>query len=326
MIDFSDFFDHIEHTALKNYTPQLRTVLDARYTHRIHGDHALWQSGFDQLPELSSNARTINGSTVSASPEITLSEADKSQLTQALKTLHPWRKGPYQLFDLFIDTEWHSDWKWDRIAPHISPLGGRYVLDVGCGSGYHCWRMHGAGAKLVVGIDPSQKFLFQFHAIKKYLGQHPVFFLPFRSEDMPKNMQRFDTVFSLGVLYHRPSPFEHIDELRQTLKPGGELVLETLTVEGGENTVLVPPDRYAQMRNVWFLPSPATLCQWLNRAGFTDIKVVDTNQTTIEEQRSTDWMTFHSLEQFLDPNDSNKTVEGLPAPVRTTIVATKPLK
>lgn len=323
MIDFSDFFDHIEHTALKNLAPQLRATLTQRYTQRIHGDHHLWQAGFDQLPNVSSPACQLDTNTVGASPELKLSQTDRNQLISALKTLHPWRKGPFQLFDVVIDTEWRSDWKWERIAPHLSPLEGRYVLDVGCGSGYHCWRMRGAGAKLVIGIDPSQKFLFQFHAIKKYLGAHPVFYLPLRSEDMPTNMQRFDTVFSLGVLYHRPSPFEHLDELRQALKQGGELVLETLTIDGGENTVLVPPQRYAKMPNVWFLPSPATLCQWLQRAGFDNCRVVDSNQTTTAEQRSTDWMHFHSLAQFLDPNDSNKTAEGLPAPVRTTVIANR---
>jgi tRNA (mo5U34)-methyltransferase len=245
-------------------------------------------------------------------------------LIAALMGLHPWRKGPFAIGDVFIDTEWHSDWKWNRVAKHLRPLQGKTVLDVGCGSGYHCWRMAGAGAELVVGVDPSQKFLYQFQALKKYLGAQPVHLLPLRGEDLPKNLSGFDTVFSMGVLYHRKSPFDHLEELKAALRPGGELVLETLVIDGDENDILVPGERYSQMRNVWFIPSAKALSHWLERCGFVDVVVADINQTSIEEQRATDWMTFHSLENFLDPNDNNKTVEGYPAPKRATLIARKP--
>ena len=323
MIHFDDFFRHIEATSLKPFSNTLRTTLNARYCQHLHGDHPRWQAGFDALPRLDVHRYQLHQPIVGTDGTALNPEATAA-FREALMALHPWRKGPFRLNNTFIDTEWRSDWKWQRIAPAIKPLTGKYVLDVGCGSGYHCWRMRGAGARLVLGIDPSQKFLFQFHTLKKYIGPEPVFFLPFRSDDMPRNNQCFDTVFSLGVLYHRPSPFDHLHELKQNLKPGGQLVLETLTVNGGENTVLVPPGRYAKMPNVWFLPSPATLCQWLQRAGFVKADVVDINITSTAEQRRTDWMRFHSLAQFLDPQDRRKTCEGLPAPMRTTVVADKP--
>ncbi|PMC22346.1 tRNA 5-methoxyuridine(34)/uridine 5-oxyacetic acid(34) synthase CmoB, partial [Klebsiella aerogenes] len=44
----------------------------------------------------------------------------------------------------------------------------------------------------------------------------------------------------MGVLYHRRSPLDHLWQLKDQLAPGGELVLETLVIEGDENTVLVP--------------------------------------------------------------------------------------
>jgi len=86
----------------------------------------------------------------------------------------------------------------------------------------------------------------------------------------------------------------------------------------------MPPGRYAKMRNVWFLPSIAVMTLWLQRCGFTEIACVDVSSTSFEEQRSTEWMRFESLADFLDPNDRSKTAEGHPAPVRAIFTATRP--
>ncbi len=248
-------------------------------------------------------------------------------LREALMALHPWRKGPYRLHGVLIDTEWRSDWKWDRLAPHISPLAGRRVLDVGCGNGYHCWRMLGAGAAQVVGIDPTQLFLAQFQAISRQVASvdpsllRRIRLLPLGIEQVPPGLRAFDSVFSMGVLYHRRSPIDHLLALRDCLRPGGELVLETLVVDGDAKTVLVPGGRYARMRNVWFIPSPEALIGWLERAGFHDVRVVDVTVTSVEEQRATPWMRFQSLSDFLDPADSSRTIEGYPAPRRAIVLA-----
>ena len=45
------------------------------------------------------------------------------------------------------------------------------------------------------------------------------------------------------------------------------------------------------------------------------------DKTTSNEQRVTDWTFNKSLVDFLDPNDSSKTVEGYPAPLRIALVA-----
>jgi tRNA (mo5U34)-methyltransferase len=250
-----------------------------------------------------------------------LAEEDRIKLEEQLKALHPWRKGPYNLFDIYINTEWRSDWKWDRLKKQISPLNHRLVLDVGCGNGYHCWRMLGAGAKMVVGIDPLLLNVLQFHVIRKLYGEAPVYVLPLGIEDLPYGLKLFDTVFSMGVLYHRRSPIDHLMELRDCLKPGGELVLETLVIDGGLGEVLLPEGRYAKMRNVWFLPSCETLVSWLKRCGFHNIRLVDVTSTSIEEQRSTEWMQFHSLKDFLSEENPELTTEGLPAPKRAIFIA-----
>ncbi len=286
-----------------------------------HGHLEEWQQLIEQLPVLPPSQRNLNANTVQIGCSDDLTDETKKQLEHHLKALHPWRKGPYDLFGIKIDSEWRSDWKWERLKNHIAPLQHRLVLDVGCGNGYHCWRMLGAGAKLVVGIDPTLLSVMQFTAVKNLHGEAPVYVLPLGIEDVPYGLKAFDTVFSMGVLYHRRSPIDHLLELRDCLQPGGELVLETLVIEGGLGEVLLPEDRYAKMRNVWFLPSCGTLISWLKRCGFINIRLADVTTTTIEEQRSTAWMRFHSLKDFLDAEDPMLTCEGLPAPKRAIIIA-----
>jgi tRNA (mo5U34)-methyltransferase len=239
--------------------------------------------------------------------------------------LQPWRKGPFALFGVVIDAEWRSDWKWNRVAPHATPLRGRRVLDVGCGNGYYGWRMCAAGAALVVGCDPTPLYVMQYLAVLRYLAParpdlgNVVF--PARLEDLPGATGAFDTVFSMGVLYHRKDPTAHLRELFAQLRPGGELVLETLIVTTGPP--LVPPQRYARMRNVWSIPDTATLLEWVAAAGFCEGRIVDSTPTTVAEQRSTSWMPAESLAQALDPQNPARTVEGLPAPVRCIVIAVK---
>jgi tRNA (mo5U34)-methyltransferase len=288
-----------------------------------HGDFPKWLSALRMLPAITVENADLS-TQVKAETAEQLSAAARVDLQQALMQLHPWRKGPFDLFGLHIDTEWRSDWKWERVIEHIAPLDGRRVLDVGCGNGYHCWRMAGAGAQLVVGVEPMLLYVLQYWALRHFLPQPAVFVLPSTLEQMPEQLPAFDTVFSMGVLYHRRSPFEHIDLLKKKLRKGGELVLETLVIAGEEGMTLVPRDRYCRMNNVWFLPSPATLVAWLEKAGFRDVRVVSVEPTTLQEQRRTAWMTFDSLAQALDAGDPTRTVEGHPAPVRAIIVAQAP--
>ncbi|MGZ8143440.1 MAG: tRNA 5-methoxyuridine(34)/uridine 5-oxyacetic acid(34) synthase CmoB [Methylosarcina sp.] len=287
----------------------------------VHGNFTYWQNQVDSVPELAASKNRLDADAIQIGRPEDLSAVEKEQLRTRLKALHPWRKGPYELFAIHLDCEWRSDWKWDRLKNHIAPLKHKLVLDVGCGNGYHCWRMLGAQAKMVIGIDPLLLNVMQFHMIRRLHGEAPIYVLPLGIEQLPNNLKAFDTVFSMGVLYHRRSPIDHLLELRHLLKPGGELVLETLIINGSLGDVLVPEDRYARMRNVWFLPSCETLISWMKRCGFINIRLIDVTQTSTQEQRSTEWMTFNSLSSFLHPENPNLTCEGLPAPTRAMLLA-----
>ena len=318
---YQNLLSWLEDSPLSSLGEKLPSLLEMQLRPERWGDMSSWQECLDQLPELDPiNTDFTKG--VSIGDPSLMDKGRRQQLQATLMALHPWRKGPYELFGLNVDTEWRSDWKWERLLPHITPLNDRLVLDVGCGNGYHCWRMLGAGAKRVIGIDPSPKSVFQFYAIKHFAGaEHPVDVFPLGIEHIAEKLLAFDSVFSMGVLYHRRSPLDHLQELKELIRPGGQLILETLVIEGADGEVLVPEGRYAKMPNVWFLPSPSTLIGWMRKLGYNNPRLVDLNQTSIGEQRSTEWMTFESLVDFLDPINPEKTIEGHPAPRRALFLA-----
>lgn len=321
MIETTRIVQAMQRHGLMDWAAQIPQQLETALGERRHGDLDRWLAVIAEMPsptikqvDLTKSAVTVTGCAT---------DTERALLADQLQQLKPWRKGPFDLHGIPIDTEWRSDWKWDRLQPHIQPLAGRRILDVGCGNGYHAWRMAGEGAALVIGIDPTQLFLAQFLAVQRYVGsQWPVYFLPLGIEHVPPETRAFDTVFSMGVLYHRRSPMDHLMELRGALRPGGELVLETLVIAGKEGQVLVPQGRYAKMRNLWFLPSAEELLNWVKRCGFKQAHVADVSVTSVNEQRATAWMDFESLADFLDPKDSRRTIEGHPAPMRAVVIAT----
>ena len=323
MLGYAQLYDRLARSSARSWLDTLPATLDAASNPVSHGNLARWQALVARLPDLTPSTVDLSNSVTIGRPQDTSVET-REQLIRSLKQLHPWRKGPFHLFGIHIDTEWRSDWKWERVRPHVQPLAGRAVLDVGCGNGYYALRMLGAGADLVVGLDPAWLFVMQFAAIYRYLPSPDAYVLPLGIKQLPARLQAFDTVFSMGVLYHRRSPLEHLTLLRNTLKPGGELVLETLVLDVEDDRELIPEKRYAQMRNVWSIPSCLRLESWLAQTGFDNIRIVDVTATTINEQRSTEWMTFHSLRDFLDPIDPSKTVEGYPGPVRAVAIARAP--
>jgi tRNA (mo5U34)-methyltransferase len=281
-----------------------------------HGDLPRWRRALERLPEGAASAN-LSGSVPSLGPVA----RDHRALREALMELHPWRKGPLCLGGVRIETEWRSGWKWDRVRPHIDLTGNR-VLDIGCGNGYFGLRMLEAGASLVVGIDPTLLFVMQWLACRHFSGDIPNYVLPLGIEDLPDQPATFDTVFTMGVLYHRKDPVHHLKRIRSLLRTGGTMVLETLVLPpGSEQDLLIPQDRYARMRNVWAIPGTGRLEAWVSEAGFDEYRLVNLTKTRVEEQRSTDWMRFESLNKSLDPLDVSKTVEGHPAPVRAVMVA-----
>ncbi|OUT56921.1 MAG: tRNA 5-methoxyuridine(34)/uridine 5-oxyacetic acid(34) synthase CmoB [Rhodopirellula sp. TMED11] len=329
-IDRSDLFRYLETQGQDKLAEAIRQASARRLQVGNRRELQMWSDAIKQLP--APETATLDFQTdVAVKPLNADDGIDATEtLHESLMQFHPWRKGPLHFFGLHIDTEWRSDWKWERIKECVN-FTGKTVLDVGCGNGYYGWRMLGAGASFVLGLDPILRYLMQFEVFHRYAAKptnEPVYVpshhvVPMIDTELPERCPFFDIVVSAGVLYHRTSPIDHLRSLHGMLKAGGQVVLETLIIDGTEDEVLVPEDRYARMRNVWFLPSIKMLERWLRRTGYQNITVADVNDTSTQEQRSTPWMTFQSLADFLDPNDPAKTIEGYSAPKRALLIATK---
>lgn len=300
----------------RNWLEAVCIEAERRYRNCQHGDFERWTAALAALPDAEPGAELDL-----PAPRFGKPAESRESLASTLMALHPWRKGPLEIAGVHVDAEWRSDWKWSRIAPHID-LSGARVLDVGCGNGYYGWRMLGAGADLVIGIDPTWVYVMQWLACRHFGGNLPNFVLPLGIEDLPGALGSFDLVFSMGVLYHRREPMPHLSALLELTRPGGKLVLETLVLPDEQaDEVLEPAGRYARMRNVWAIPGCERLCAWVARAGFLEPEVVNVAPTTFDEQRTTEWMRFESLDKTLDPENPANTVEGHPAPRRAILTA-----
>jgi len=312
--EFKVFFDDLQLKKIANQC--LRSSLNAFNVN--NGNIPKWTVALDALKAMSKGEIELNEPYIS----INQNSLDSEILVSAFKKLLPWRKGPFMFNNLKLESEWQGDLKWKRLQKHITPLKNRRVLDVGAGNGYFTLRMAMEGAKKALGIEPFLLFNYQYAAIKSLIGNEiNAMLLPIRLEEMPRSAI-FESVFSMGVLYHQKSHMEHLLQLKEIMVPGAELILETLVVEGPKGYTLIPEGRYAQMRNVHCLPSIDTLKSWLADANFNNIKVVDISKTSPKEQRRTEWIGDNaaSLEDFLDPSDSSLTKEGYPAPTRVIII------
>lgn len=231
---------------------------------------------------------------------------------EVAKMLKPWRKGPFKINDLLIKSEWNSFIKWNIISSHIN-LKDKEVLDVGCNNGYYMFRMLNFNPKSITGFDPGVLFNLQFEFINKFIKSDIEYKL-LGVEHIPYYHKKFDTIFCLGVLYHRPDPVTMLKELKAGLNPNGEVILDTLIIKGDEEIALCPI-RYQKMKNVYFIPTLKALYNWIEKAKFKDVEYLGEKYTTLNEQRKTEWIDGESLESFLN-EEKTKTIEGYPPPLR----------
>ena len=275
----------------------------------------------EQIRELKAISVSAGGPAISAQLP---PQADLAALETLCRTVLPWRVGPYQLGDIYIDSEWQSWRKWERIHPLLGSIAGARIADVGCSNGYFLYKLWHHAPELALGFDPIDRCWLQFAILQSLFEIPEVGFVPAGISSLDAFPNFFDLVMCMGVIYHQRDPFMSCKKLFQAVKPGGRVVLESLVIDQPGSHLLVPTERYAKMRNAWIIPTADALATLLQRAGFRDTEVHRFGPLTTEEQRRTDWARFESLADFLDPNDPSKTIEGYPAPHSAAVVAFKP--
>jgi tRNA (mo5U34)-methyltransferase len=317
------FLSQLQRFGLAAYETALGDRLSA-VEKRIYGNDRkahTYLAMIEGLPAVDPSAIDLDRGRIRIGQSQDLDTDDQRAMREALKIMIPWRKGPFDVFGIQVDSEWVSSLKWDRVRPHLAPLKGRRILDIGSSCGYYMFRMCADKPALILGIEPYLTFYFQFQLLQRYIRAARVFTLPLRLESFPVINGFFDTVFCMGILYHQRDPLQRLKKIRSMLDRKGQLVLETLVLDADGDAVLQPPGRYAKMNNVFHIPTVAYLEKWLHAAGYSDIHCVDITPTTLAEQRATDWINSESLEDFLDPENRRLTIEGHPAPVRAVVLA-----
>ncbi|TQR27959.1 tRNA 5-methoxyuridine(34)/uridine 5-oxyacetic acid(34) synthase CmoB [Campylobacter sp. MIT 97-5078] len=236
--------------------------------------------------------------------------------------LKPWRKGPFKVNELFIDSEWQSFVKFNILKPFMNNLENKIVADVGCNNGYYMFKMLEFKPAKIIGFDPCLRPFLQFYLLNT-LAKSKICFELLGVEDLSafcvQAKLKFDFIFCLGVLYHRSNPLQTLKQLKSALNKGGSVFLDTIYIEDEREIALIPRKTYSKIANIFFIPSILGLRNWCEKAGFSHFEVLATRDTDEFEQRTTAWSEGYSLKDFLSEEDHKKTLEGYDAPKRVYV-------
>ena len=283
----------------------------------------VYRDAVQQVQEFKTEAFDFSTAVVKVGNAKEVSPQQQQQFDQSLIAFCPWKKGPFELFGTLIDAEWRSDWKWERILPHISDLKDRKIADIGCHNGYFMFRMANHQPEYVIGFEPYGKHFWNFQLIQNLVQQKMLWFELLGVEHLNLYSNFFDTIFCLGILYHHTDPVSLLKKMYMALAPQGEIIIDCQGIPGELPVALTPRKRYANARGIWFLPTQSCLENWIARAGFSQIHCFFAEPLSTQEQRRTPWANIDSLQAFLDPENSTLTREGYPAPWRYYVIARK---
>ncbi|HIJ78147.1 MAG: tRNA 5-methoxyuridine(34)/uridine 5-oxyacetic acid(34) synthase CmoB [Desulfobulbaceae bacterium] len=318
-MDYLDFL----HSANRPAIRQLRQETESRLAQPKKG-FLRFREPYEAIQHLRAKFTDFSSDAVTIGQADELNQADRQLVYEAMRAFMPWRKGPFNIFGIEIDSEWQSQRKWNRIAPMLPDLSGKVIADIGCNNGYYMFRTIPHQPKAVIGFEPFLQHYYCFNTLNQLAGVDNLFMEMMGVEQINLFPDCFDLILLMGIIYHRISPVEMLREIRAALRPGGTLILESQAIPGDEPVALFPESRYAKVPGTYFVPTAACLKNWLTRVGFAEVEIFCCHPMSNEEQRRTDWMTFESYSDFIDPTNPSLTVEGYPAPLRVFLKATNP--
>ena len=130
------------------------------------------------------------------------------------------------------------------LRKRLVPLAEGRVLEVGIGSGlnlpFYNKSVH------VTGLDPS----LELQAYAREVADHEsvdVDFIGLSGEEIPENINSFDTVVMTWTLCTIPDPRKALSEIRRVLKPGGKVIF----AEHGEAPDINIANWQARINPVW---------------------------------------------------------------------------
>lgn len=314
--DYLAFMPTADHAAVK----KLRAKLNERFWQDKKG-FLRFRQPFDAVSDIIAQSVDFSQDVVRIGADNEIGGNDLQRVHDAMRAFMPWRKGPFEVFGIPIDSEWRSDRKWSRVLPELPSLDNKVVADIGCNNGYYMFRMAAQRPAAVLGFEPFVQHYFAFKTLNSLADQNNLYVEPFGVENVELFPACFDLIFLMGIIYHRISPVEMLKEVKQALKPGGTLIVESQSIPGELPVALFPEKTYAKVPGTYFVPTSSCLINWLSRAGFSDVELFAGHPMGPEEQRRTEWMTFESFSDFIDPKNPHLTVEGYPAPWRIYVKA-----
>ena len=317
-----------------NYIDQLPASVNYDEIIPLHEERQKWvrqnKKGFlryrlpcDALQKFPAANIECSGDAVKIGDASEVSETDQQTIESHLRSFMPWRKGPFSVFGIDIDSEWQSQRKWQRLLPRLPDLQDKVIADIGCSNGYYMFRMIPYKPRLVIGFEPSVQHYYCFKGLNNMARLKNMHIDLLGVEHLSLFPECFDVLFLMGIIDHRSSPVDTLRNVFSALQGGGTLILESQAIPGEDTIALFPEKTYAKVPGTYFVPTGNCLKNWLLRAGFSDVELFCQHPMSSLEQRRTSWMKFESYSDFLDPQEPKKTIEGYPAPDRVFLIGRK---